>query len=189
MSEPKRQQSSAFLFGGLIGALVGVGFGLLLGVGGLLLISSANAPQIVQPAPPTSGAPLIVIHADETYFNQEVYNAMEGDPLYENLFVDLQPPNLALASISMDVLGLPVNPTMTFQYSMVGEEVDVAILGLDVMGLNMPLDLIQEPVDALEAEIQRQVNEIADAMLEDTGLILLSVGATDDSLVIELTQE
>jgi hypothetical protein len=130
-----------------------------------------------------------VILADETYFNQEVYNAMAGDPLYENLFVDLQPPNLALASINAEVLGIAVNPTMTFQYSVVGEEIDVAILGLDVAGLNMPLDLIQEPVDALEAEIQRQVNEIADAMLEDTGLILLSVGATDGDLVIELTQE
>jgi hypothetical protein len=177
------------LFGGLIGGVVGVGIGLLLGVGGLLLISSANAPRIAQPAPATSGAPLIVILADETYFNQEVYNAMAGDPLYENLFVDLQPPNLALASINAEVLGIAVNPTMTFQYSVVGEEIDVAILGLDVAGLNMPLDLIQEPVDALEAEIQRQVNEIADAMLEDTGLILLSVGATDGDLVIELTQE
>jgi hypothetical protein len=184
-----RGRSGAFLFGGLIGGLVGLGVGLLLGVGGLLLISSANKPQIAQPPPPASGEPLISILADESYFNQEVYNAMAGDPLYENLFVDLQPPNLALASIHVEVLGIALDPTMTFQYSVVGEEVDVAILGLDVAGLGMPLDLIQEPVDALEAEIQRQVNEIADAMLEDTGLVLLSVGATDEDLVIELTHE
>jgi hypothetical protein len=177
------------LFGGLIGTLVGLGIGLVLGVGGLLLIASANAPQITQPAPPASGAPLITLLVDETYFNQEVYNAMAEDPLYENLFVDLQPPNLALASLNVEVLGVAVDPTMTFQYSVVSEGIDVAILGLDVAGLGMPLDLIQEPVDALEAEIQQQVNEIANAMLEDTGLILLSVGASDEDLVIELTQE
>ena len=184
-----RGRSSVFLFGGLIGGLVGLGVGLLLGVGGLLLISNANKPQIVQPAPPVSGEPLISILADESYFNEQVYNAMAGDPVYENLFVDLQPPNLALASIQAEVLGIPIDPTMTFQYSVAGEGIDVAILGLDVAGLGMPLDLIQGPVDALEAEIQRQVNEIADAMLEDTGLVLLSVGATDEDLVIELTEE
>ena len=75
---------------------------------------------------------------------------------------------------------------MTIRLSVEENEIQVALLELDVGGLNVPTELVEGQLAELEKEFQDQANALFAGTLADTNLRVVRVSATGTSLVIKL---
>ena len=174
----------------LIGAsfLAGLILGAILAGGGLFLFQVTRQPVPQAQLPPLEGEPPVQIVVAEFVLQQELAVVLAGDERFSDPALDLQEPNLALIAVNTELFGAPVRPTATIQFAAADGRIEVTVVDLDVGELNVPQDALAEEVAALEETIEAQMNAAVAELLADGALRLLRVGATEDSLVLELSE-
>ena len=115
-----------------------------------------------------------------------IWEEMQNDPLYAEMVLDLKPPNLALVTLHPEFFGIQFPVTASIEAIVEGGEVLVGILELDIAGFNIPAKVIQQPLVAVEDEMQEQINGLISGTLANTNLKVIQVSADEDNLYVEI---
>ena len=166
--------------------LAGVVVGLVLGVGGVLLVLLLGSAGSPLPVSPLDGGSRVQIIAEESHVNSVLAVELAKDPRFGDPVMDLRSPNLALVTVGTKVAGVVLRPTVTIGFGVEDNRIDVAVLELVIAGLRIPRGLVGEQLANLEEEIEEQANLLVAGTLGGTGLQVVSVSATETSLVIGL---
>jgi len=168
---------------------------ILLGLAVLVLASGFGDARVFQAGvTPASAAqqenPAIRIIADEAYLNKLVIEALEGDANLSRPVVDLQEPNLVVVTVSVRIRNfITVRPAVTLALDVVDEAIKTEVRALEVVGVTVPPALVAPQVERLKNRTERKINRSLVSSLEELGLVLTAVSATDDALILDLENE
>jgi hypothetical protein len=138
----------------------------------------------------TASNPDVQVFVDQAYVNKIVNNEIKDEPNFSNAVVDLQPPNLALITMDVHVNALfTVRPTATLEFEASGNKVQIQITKISLGGYAIPLALIQGSLNEMTQKMQARINDLTDAMQQQTGLELDGVNATDVDLILNLGEK
>lgn len=169
--------------------IVGLLIGLVLGVAGLLFVSASNHYNRAIPPPAPSGdQPVVQVVVDESYLGQHVVSALAESPEYSDPVLDVREPNLALLSITTDLNGTRVRPTVTMRMGVHDGLVLIDVVKVDVGGLNVPLRLVEPQVARLEQSLEGRINTMIAERLIGNDLWLAQVTTSETTLVADLGQ-
>jgi len=128
----------------------------------------------------------IQIIIKESFINQMVSEEMNNDPLYSEMYLDLKPPNLALVTLYPEFFGIQIPVTASIEVVVEGGEVLVDISELEIVGFNIPAQVVQQPLTAVENEMQDQINGLISGTLANTTLNVIQVSADENNLYVEI---
>ena len=164
--------------------LAGLGIGLFLGVGLALIYYLFNSGvNTIQELPSNQDYEIQLI-IKESFINQMISEEMHYDPLYAEMYLDLKSPNLALVTLYPEFFGIQFPVTASIGVIVEGGEILVDILELDIAGFNIPAQVIQQPLAAVEDEMQVQLNGLISGTLANSDLKIIQVSADENNLYI-----
>lgn len=173
----------------LLGLLGGVIVSAVVSVAAVVLLVSRPVPELPKAASASSGD--ITVSVQEGYLSRIATElAREQEPMIQQVVVDVQP-------------GARVDMTLGVQVTVLGKTLDLQVrlinavrvadghLGFDVQkiefaGLNLPLDLLPQSLRATLETTVADVNDQANRMLEETGLVPLDVTTDGSNITISL---
>jgi len=164
----------------------GFGIGLILGVGSALFFFLLNNYSNTMPELLSSQDHEIQIIIKESFINQMVSEEMNNDPLYSEMYLDLKPPNLALVTLYPRFFGIKFPVTASIEVIVEGGEILVNISELEIVGFNIPTQVVQQPLAAVENEMQDQINGLISGTLANTTLNVVQVSADENNLYVEI---
>ena len=173
-----------FVIGAVLGAVAVLFFGALGGGANLLAVSTTPAP----------GASVIHISVNQSYLNQELNAALADQPQFANMKPQLamRPPDAVTvsANVQAGVGGVTVKarPAVTMQLYVEGGRIRTKVVDVNVGALNVPLQPFQAQLDQVESMMEDQANRLVNSGLAGTGLRVVGVSTTGDSLVVDLGQ-
>jgi hypothetical protein len=137
--------------------------------------------------------PDLTITVSQGYINDQLRAGMAARGLNGmDLSLQLHAPNRADASLTfpLTVLGetVDVSPQAALHFGVARGGVTVAVDGIDVGGVAVPQDLVQQRVALLEQYAQDQINATLKRQLTGTGLRLVGVQCTDSDLIVQLSR-
>ena len=166
--------------------LIGLVIGLILGAGSALLFFLQNNNGNTPPEPLSSQNHEIQLIIKEPFLNQIISEEMQNDPLYAEMVLNLKPPNLALVTLYPEFFGIQFPVTASIEAIVEGGEILVDILEIDIAGFNIPAEVIQQPLVAVEDEMQEQINGLISGTLANTNLRIIQVSADENNLYVEI---
>lgn len=178
MNKPSGKRTAAFL--------AGLGIGLFLGVGIALLYYLFNNIGNAAPEPLANQDHEIQLIIKESFVNQMISDEMQNDPLYSEMYLDLKPPNLALVTLYPSFLGIQLPVTASIGVILERGEILVDILDLNIAGFNIPAQVIQQPLAAVEDKMQEQINGLISGTLANKNLRIIQVSADENNLYVEI---
>jgi hypothetical protein len=178
MDKNNRRRTAAFL--------AGLGIGLFLGVGLALFYYLFNNGGTTIPELPSNQDHEIQLIIKESFIKQMISEEMQNDPLYSEMYLDLKPPNLALATLYPEFFGIKLPVTASIEVIVDNGEILVDILDIDIAGFNIPAQVIQQPLAAVENEMQEQIDGLISGTLANTNLKVIQVSADENNLYVEI---
>ena len=177
-----------FLFGLVIGTIIGVIAVLVFTTFGGTSIITGNAPR---PAP---GQAVIRVAVESAYLNQQMNAALavQSKVQVANAQLVLRAPDVAevTADVSVSAAGVKVKarPNVTMQLTVENGQVKTRLQQIGVGGLDIPVDVIRPQLAEVERILEAQINRAAASGLAGTGLRISNVSVVGTALVVELAQ-
>ena len=176
----------------ILGVLVGVIASAVVLAVAIAMLASRPVPELPQEASVPTGD--ITVSVQEGYLGKLATQlAREQEPMIQTVVVDVQPG----ARVDM-ILGLKVTvlgQTLDLQARLINAvRVDDARLRFELQkiefaGLDIPLDLLPQSLRATLVTTVADVNDRANRMLTENGLVPLGVTTDDSSIAISLRAE
>ena len=180
----------------MIRFLIGLVLGVIVGALAVLVFSALATfgnPFIYNPSI-TPGQAVVHVTVDEPYLNQQLAAVLATQPEFAGASpqLNLESPNVAILTVSIDAdVGgntMKLRPTLTMQLRVEGGQIKTHVVGINLGQLNVPTVLIRSQINQLESALEEQVNRAVTNGLTGTGLRVVNVSASDDSLVVDLGQ-
>lgn len=175
-----------------LGVLLGVLASAVAVAAGVALLARRPLPELPAPSPGPVGDIAIVVQ--EGYLGKLATElAHEQEPMIQQVVVDVQPEGRVdmILAVQITVLGRALDLQVRL---ITAVRVDDAHLRFDVQkiefaGLNIPLDLLPESLRTTLETTVVDVNERANRMLGDSGLVPVGVSTDASSITVSLRSE
>ncbi len=176
------------------GCLLGTLLGLVLAAAAFFAFTLFNSSSVLPLVPAASpGASDLQITIGEAYLNQQIQAglAQRGMDLGD-IAVNLHAPNRADVSLGLNVRVLnqsfAIRPTAAYHFGVSNGSVVLTLDGVDVGGLQVPQQLVNQQVGNLQRLAQEEINAELKRMLANTGLHVTSVEASEGELIVKLAR-
>jgi hypothetical protein len=130
----------------------------------------------------------VSLTVSERRLAREMATSLQNNPNLRDPRFELAPPDRARVTVSAytQIFGqtLQIRPTVAMRFVLVDGRVEVRPDGMEVIGLTLPDWLADLPMREFTEPIERQVNDTVRQVTDGSGLQLISVSTTDDSLVL-----
>jgi hypothetical protein len=153
------------------------------------VLVSRPVPELPQAASPRAGDVTILIQ--ESYLGRMATElAREQDPMIGTVLVDVQPAEQVDMTVGLQVKVLA--QTLDLQARLMSAvRIDNGSLRFDLQqigfsGLDIPLDVLPGSLQATLEKMVADVNDRANAMLTENGLVPLGVTTDDSSITVSL---
>ncbi len=176
----------------MIKFLAGLIFGVIIGAAAMFFISALGGRSGVAVAPPAVGQAVIHVSIDQSYLNQQLTRALATQPQFKGVkpTLTLQGPNAVIVSVDIqaNVNGtlVKVHPVVTMQLLVENGRIHTNVASVNIGALNVPLEPFQAQINQLNRMMEEQANSAVANGLAGTGLKIVNVTTTNNSLSVDL---
>ncbi|MCL4507582.1 MAG: hypothetical protein M1140_16415 [Chloroflexi bacterium] len=180
----------------MIKFIIGFVFGVILGAIAILFFGALGrgAHPLTTPTTPAPRQSAIRISVNQSYLNQEFGAALADQPQLRNMHPQLamRAPNAVVVSVDLQAsvagVTLTAHPAVTIQLYVAGGRIRTRVADVNVGAVDVPLQPFQAQIDQAIRMMEDQANRLVNSGLAGTGLKVVGVSTTSDSLVIDLGQ-
>lgn len=176
----------------MIKFVIGLIFGVIIGAAAVLFFgakSNVNKPVV---AAHVSKQGVVHVSVDQSYLNQLMTGALAGQPQFKGMkpTLALQAPNSVIVTVDLQAnvggATLSIRPTMTMQLTIKAGRIRTHVSNVDVGVLSVPLDPFQTQINQIDTMLEDQANRAVMNGLAGTGLKIVNVSTTGNSLNVDL---
>lgn len=174
---------------------------------GFVTIPSLSTLTQVQSSPPLEPMPIqaptihdaeqsttnpnadLTLTLSERYLNKQLTQGLPRDGAVQNADLDIRANNLAelLATVEVNT-SLTVKPKLSLALSVQNGRMVIDVKKIDVGGFNVPQSWIEPQIAELKETTEKEFNRQFAELEKSTGLKLLSLSTTKDTLTLRFVQ-
>lgn len=176
------------------GCLIGIVLGLALAAVAFAGLTLFDAPSpALLPGAVTPGPTDLTITVSQAYLNQMIRAGMAARGLdWGEISIGLHSPNRAEAttSLSLNVLDteFSLRPKVTFHFEVNKGTVNIVVDQVDVAGLTLPRDLVDERIGQIRQYAQAEINAELNRVLANSGLRVSAIEVAEGQLIVRLAR-
>jgi hypothetical protein len=174
---------------GCIGVVLGLFGGSLLALGAFQL-QAGGSPLY---AAPSNAQADVSITVSVEYINSQLQPAVQQSGLAQKMILSFAAPNILQVATTIDtnVFGFPVSVDVTvpIRVTVQAGRIVLTVDRVDAGGVPIPQALLGSEVERMRALAEDQFNREAQRALQGTGLQIVNVRMTSDTLTIDLVSQ
>ncbi len=181
------------VFSGCSGFALGALFATTLIASALYLLIAGDSSADTRAPTPVSVKPEVSVVVSAGYLNAQVKQIVNKSGGVKNPVVNLAAPNIVKVAGTLDLSlagqRVSTNAALTFRVTVRNGRVVLVVDQTEAGGVAIPQTLIATALENMRAQIEEQINALAQSTLKGTALKLLNVRMTESTLTVELTSQ
>ncbi len=176
------------------GCIIGLILGVLLALAAVAGYAFLSSPDQLALFPASNSSdPDLTITIGESYLNDQLRAELAAQKMnLGDLGINLHAPNRADASMTLNltILGqaLRVRPDASFHFAVNNGLVTLTLDQVNVAGVSVPQQLVTQQLGDFQRYAQDVLNAEVKRSLANTGLRLVGIEATENTLIIKLSR-